>query len=138
VPGLSPHNISSLAKLGAHIVGPGDVFLVLPPRARYFRSPKGRPALVVRVQRSPAGEATLAYLVYGTTKRVPKKRSLPAGAGEAGLERDTTFDFGPRLELPVDELLRECRPLGRFSADRLADLEAALAASRLPFKELSP
>jgi hypothetical protein len=133
---LSAEAISRLSSLRAQTVAVGDVFFVPAPTARYFRSPKGRPALVVRVQRSASGVATLAYLVYGTTERVSLKRAMPVPRGEAGLREDTTFDFGPRLVLPVADLVTTCKPLGRLGEPHLGALETALASSALPFRGL--
>jgi mRNA-degrading endonuclease toxin of MazEF toxin-antitoxin module len=137
VPSLSSKDISRLEAVKALAVSPGDVFLIPKSRARYFRSPSGRPGVVVRVLRSVSNEASLAYLVYGTTKSVQSSRALPVEAGEADLDRDTTFDFGPWLELPVSDLIAECRPLGRLEGERMNELETALAASRLPFRGLA-
>ncbi len=133
---LSPDAVARLEAFKVKTVSPGDVFYVPESLTRYFDSPSARPALLVRVQRSPAGEATLGFLVYGTTKHVPAKRSLPVAAGEGGLAKDTTFDFGPHLELPVSVLVSECDALGRLGNSLIEDLETALAASRLPFREL--
>ncbi len=138
MPSLSPEDISRLSAFMALTVVPGDVFFIPKPRARYFESTSGRPALVVRVQRSASGEASLVYLTYGTTKHVPRKRALAIAAGEADLHEDTTFDFGPWLELPATELLAACKPIGRLSDTRIVEMEGALAGSRLPFRGLAP
>lgn len=133
---LSPDALARLEAFKLKTVSPGDVFYVPEPLAAYFDSPSARPAVLLRVLRSAAGEATLGYLVYGTTKSVPARRALPVAAGEGGLPKDTTFDFGPQLELPVSVLLSDCDPLGRLSEAVIDEVETALAASRLPFRSL--
>jgi mRNA-degrading endonuclease toxin of MazEF toxin-antitoxin module len=129
----------ALAKLAALVppsVEVGNVFRIPEGLAAYYESEKPRPALVVRVQRSPSGEPTVAHLVYGTSKGVPPRRALPVPAGEASLDKDTDFDFGPRLELSIAELAVRCTPLGHLADGHLADLEEALANSRQPCRRL--
>jgi hypothetical protein len=108
----------------------GDVFILPPKHATYFDSVKPRPGLIVRVQRSGAGDPVIAYLVFGTTERVPKRRAMPAAAGEAELDEDTTFDFLEIKELPVTVLLADCKPTGRLGEDRLDEIDEKLAVSR--------
>lgn len=128
--------LSQLATLQAPAVDVGDVFVVPEWLAAYWQSGKARPAVVVRAQCSPTGTPAVCYLVYGSSRQVPPRRAVPVRAGEAGLSKDTNFDFGPWLELPALDLARKCEKIGALSPERVEELEAALAASKLPFKGL--
>lgn len=136
MPPLPAEALAQLVSLEAKTIATGDVYLVPESLARYWQSKKARPALVLRVQRSAAGDPAVAYLVYGTTGDVPAKRALPVTSGEAELRRDTTFDLGPWLELPAAELAEKCERIGTLDAEKLEELEPLLAASDLPFRSL--
>jgi hypothetical protein len=83
----------------------------------------------------PADARARALAIEGTSQ--PQKLAPPLCltlmAGEAGVRVDTHFPFVPsRLQqLQVGTLVDECSFWGDLPEERLADLDAAIAASRI-------
>lgn len=119
----------------------GDVFYLVPPHVRYFKSTYERTAVVVRLQRDRHGEPVVAWLFYTTTRGgVPAAHSLPLQPGDGGLKKDCQLDSRLFKEIPVEDLLADCDKLGRLDYDRRQDVEAMIAGSKLParVKALGP
>jgi hypothetical protein len=106
--------------------------------------PKGLVAFVVEGKNRPHLVAGLlgggsavsrAYAIEGTSQ--PQKQRPPLcltlDAGEAGVRTETHFVFVPfRVRrFDVSTIVDDCMFWGRLSAERLQDLEAAIAASRI-------
>jgi mRNA-degrading endonuclease toxin of MazEF toxin-antitoxin module len=122
---------ADLAKRGSDV---GEVWQIPHYLVAYVVQAKSRPVLVAAVI-GPNEERARALAIEGTSQ--PQKLAAPLCltllAGEAGVRIDTHFPFlPPRLQqLAVDTLVRECEFWGELSEDRLADLDAAIAASRI-------
>jgi hypothetical protein len=122
---------ADLAKRGSEV---GEVWEVPHYLIAYVAQAKNRPVLVAAVV-GPTEERARVFAIEGTSQ--PQKLAPPLcltlTAGEAGVKVDTHFPFLPRRlqQLQLDTLVDDCNFWGELSEDRLADLDAAIAASRI-------
>jgi hypothetical protein len=121
-------------------VEPGDIFDLQPPHVRYFEAEYARPGVVVHVESDRRGNPIWAYLLYTTTKSVPKRAVLELSQGEGGLRKACRVDARLYKRIAVASLLSDCPKLGRLSGSRRQEIEQLLSISRLSIrvKKLGP
>lgn len=127
---LSQEILDAFAVAKRYAVEPLKVFDLGPPHVAYWKNPKGRPAVVVRVQRDRHGVPVVAWLLYTTTQSVPGQAALELNAGEGGLREACRMDNRQYLRIEATTLEADGLALGQLEATRRQDVEALVHSSR--------
>jgi mRNA-degrading endonuclease toxin of MazEF toxin-antitoxin module len=106
------------------MVARGDVFWLPGTVVVYRVSDKRRPCLVVALDNARA------HLVPGTSQSATGP-AVVVEAGETDLLKRTEFDFSVSFPLALTDLVAQGKPAGGLPGARLAEIEAAVAASNL-------
>lgn len=113
----------------------GDVWEVPRELVVYRVEAKDRPHLLAAFL-GPAHQPVRAFMIEGTTRRQqePLRLVVTLEPGAAGVSQTTHFAFvGRRLRAYTPtELLDTCTRWGSLPPERLSELEAAIAACRIP------
>jgi mRNA-degrading endonuclease toxin of MazEF toxin-antitoxin module len=116
--------LAQLGQLRATLVERGEVFWLPGAVVVYRTSDKRRPCLVAALDNARA------HLVPGTSQTA-RGPAVVVEVGETDLPKRTEFDFSVSFPLTLADLVAQGRPAGALPADRLADIDAAVAASNL-------
>jgi mRNA-degrading endonuclease toxin of MazEF toxin-antitoxin module len=116
--------LAQLGQLRAAMVARGEVFWLPGTVVVYRASDKRRPCLVAALDNARA------HLIPGTSQRATGP-AVVVEAGETDLLKRTEFDFSVSFPLALTDLVARGQPAGALAADRLAEIDAAIAASNL-------
>jgi hypothetical protein len=128
---LSQEILDAFAVAKRYAVEPLKVFDLGSPHVAYWKNAKGRPGVVVRVQRDRHGVPVIAWLLYTTTKSVPDRHALELPAGEGGLREACRMDNRQYLRIDAATLEADGLALGQLGAGRRQDVEALVQSSRV-------
>jgi hypothetical protein len=112
---IPPHILAAFGVPPRDEVELGDVFDLRPPHVEYFDATYGRPAVVVAVDRSRDGRIVRAYLLYTTTKSVPRSSRIDLARGEGGMRKPCWLDLRRYKEIESGLARR-----GEYRAPRIA------------------
>lgn len=116
--------LAQLAELSESLVDRGDVFWLPADIVVYRGEPKERPCLVAAI------DAARAHMVAGTAQSATGP-PVVAQTTEVRVRRRTEFDFSLSFPLTFADLIKYGEPAGRLAPERLAHIDAAIAASNL-------
>lgn len=126
---LPPEALAALRAALPNVGAVGDIWWLPAAMVRWFPGGKDRYVLIAGLERT--GASSLAHLVAGSTNMASGPLALHVPGATAGPGRDTYFKFFVSRALPVSVLNAEGEWKGRVAADRHAEIESAVRASKL-------